>query len=172
MDYGPITIPAGTQLTSKTATGHDSHYHFVEDLSWISKRYPTIASILLHDAKYHGIQVPEDYVGMQLNNRDFQLYCYQNDNEAQTVARILTKQLDILKSMRVNEQVKVKLELLVDAEQPSVEMNKQLCAELFPFKFIKNTIYYTMFRHTDGNIYYANVRAYGMLQRFNRYFNK
>lgn len=60
--YGPITVPAGTKVTHQTALGPDPNYHFVDDLSWIERDYPTISGILRHDATYYGINVPKEYV--------------------------------------------------------------------------------------------------------------
>jgi hypothetical protein len=62
MGYGPITIPKGTGVTHETACGHDENYHFVNDLRWIRRDYPTIAGILIHDATYYGIDIPVEYI--------------------------------------------------------------------------------------------------------------
>lgn len=61
-DYGEITVPAGTRLTHMTAIGIDKNYHFVDDLSWIKKNYPSIDRVLSHDAFYHGIDIPKEFV--------------------------------------------------------------------------------------------------------------
>jgi hypothetical protein len=61
-DYGEIVVPKGTRLTHQTAVGIDENYHFVDDLSWITTSYPTIASILKHDAEYYGINIPVEFV--------------------------------------------------------------------------------------------------------------
>lgn len=60
--YGQITVPKGTRVTHETACGIDENYHFVSDLSWVKKNYPTIANILTHDLYYHGIDVPKEFV--------------------------------------------------------------------------------------------------------------
>jgi len=62
MHYGKITIPKGTMLTHQTACGIDKNYHFVNDLRFIERDYPTIARILTHDMTYHGVDVPKEYV--------------------------------------------------------------------------------------------------------------
>ena len=61
--YGLITIPKGVRLTNQTACGIDEKYNFVDDLSWIKDKYPTISGILTHDAKYYGIDIPKEFVG-------------------------------------------------------------------------------------------------------------
>lgn len=61
-DYGEITVPAGTRLTHMTALGIDKKYHFVDDLSWIKKNYPSIDRVLSHDAFYYGIDIPKEFV--------------------------------------------------------------------------------------------------------------
>jgi len=60
--YPPITVPKGTRLTHQTAMGIDKNYHFVSDMSWITKNYPTIAKVLIHDVTYYGINVPKEFV--------------------------------------------------------------------------------------------------------------
>jgi hypothetical protein len=60
--YGDITVPKGTRLTHITSMGIDEKYHFVDDLSWIKKNYPTIDRVLLHDATYYGIDIPKEFV--------------------------------------------------------------------------------------------------------------
>lgn len=62
MNYGDITIPKGTELTHQTAMGIDRNYHFVNDLSFIDRDYPTVSSILKHDATYYGINIPKEFV--------------------------------------------------------------------------------------------------------------
>ena len=62
MNYGEITIPAGTAVTHETAAGYDKNYHFVNSFSWIMERYPNIAFILKHDAVYSGIDVPKEFI--------------------------------------------------------------------------------------------------------------
>lgn len=62
MGYGEITIPKGTRVTNMTAMGEDKNYHFIDDLSWIERNYKTVAGILRHDATYHGIDVPKEYI--------------------------------------------------------------------------------------------------------------
>lgn len=61
-DYGMITIPKGTRTTHKTACGIDKNYNFVEGLSWIDDKYPTISKCLRHDAFYYGINIPSEFV--------------------------------------------------------------------------------------------------------------
>lgn len=53
-----IVVPKGTRITHRTALGTDPNYNFVDDLSWIDKKYP----LLHHDAYYYGINVPKEYV--------------------------------------------------------------------------------------------------------------
>lgn len=62
MNYGVITVPAGTIVTHETAQGHDENYHFVNSFGWVKTNYPEIANILLHDLTYHGIDVPKEYI--------------------------------------------------------------------------------------------------------------
>jgi len=64
--FGGVIVPAGTKLTHQTACGIDKNYHFVADLSWIKKNYPTIDRVLLHDATYYGIDVPKEYVDYEI----------------------------------------------------------------------------------------------------------
>lgn len=61
-NYGEIIVPKDTRLTNRTALGIDDNYHFVDDLSWIDRDYTTVASILKHDAKYYGIDIPKEFV--------------------------------------------------------------------------------------------------------------
>jgi hypothetical protein len=61
-DYGPITIPKGTPVSHQTANGRDENYHFVSNLSWIKRNYSTISYLLIHDAKYYGIDIPVEFV--------------------------------------------------------------------------------------------------------------
>jgi len=62
-DYGILTIPKGTKVTHKTASGIDKNYHFVDDFSWVEP-WPSGMKKhgLLHDLKYHGINVPKQYI--------------------------------------------------------------------------------------------------------------
>lgn len=60
--YGKITVPIGTQTNNATACGIDPDYNFVSSFEWIKKDYPSIEAILLHDAKYYGINVPVEYL--------------------------------------------------------------------------------------------------------------
>ena len=60
--YPPITVPKGTKVTHQTAMGFDDNYHFVNELGWISKNYPTIAKTLVHDVIHYGINVPKEFV--------------------------------------------------------------------------------------------------------------
>lgn len=62
MGYGEISVPKGTRLSHQTACGIDENYHFVDDLTWIEKSYPTISRILKHDATYYGINIPKEFV--------------------------------------------------------------------------------------------------------------
>jgi len=62
MRYGELIVPKGTELTHMTACGEDKNYHFVNDLSWVKRDYKDISGILTHDAKYHGIDIPKEYV--------------------------------------------------------------------------------------------------------------
>lgn len=62
MNYGPITVPAGTLTTHQTACGIDENYNFVDSYGWIDKNYSEIAAILKHDAIYHGINIPSEYI--------------------------------------------------------------------------------------------------------------
>lgn len=62
-EYGEIVVPKGTTLTHQTASGIDEKYHFVSDLSWITKNYPQYhRMMLLHDATYYGIDIPKEFV--------------------------------------------------------------------------------------------------------------
>jgi hypothetical protein len=61
-DYGEITVPKGTRLTHRTASGIDKNYHFVDDLKWIDTNYPKINGILKFDATYYGIDIPKKFV--------------------------------------------------------------------------------------------------------------
>ena len=62
MGYGEIVVPKGTRVTNQTACGYDEKYNFVDDLRWIKKNYSTIDRILLHDAYYHGIDIPKEFI--------------------------------------------------------------------------------------------------------------
>ena len=53
-----ITIPKGTRVTNQTALGIDPNYNFIDDLSWIPKEQ----AALRHDAYYHGINIPQEFV--------------------------------------------------------------------------------------------------------------
>lgn len=65
MGYGEITVPAGTLVTNQTACGIDKNYNFVNSFEWVKTNYPEIAGILLHDLKYHGLNVPIEYVNVK-----------------------------------------------------------------------------------------------------------
>lgn len=60
--YGQITVPKGTPVTNMTACGIDKNYHFVNSFSWVKSNYPEIDSILIHDLKYYGLNVPKEYI--------------------------------------------------------------------------------------------------------------
>lgn len=60
--FGEITVPKGTRLTHMTALGIDKNYHFVYEMSWIDRDYPSVSSILKHDVTYYGINVPKEFV--------------------------------------------------------------------------------------------------------------
>lgn len=62
MGYGDIIVPKGTVTTHQTACGIDENYNFVNEYGWIARDYPTIKNILIHDVKYHGINVPKEYL--------------------------------------------------------------------------------------------------------------
>ena len=62
MNYGTITVPAGTRVTNQTAMGKDENYCFVDEFRWVDENYPDISSILKHDLTYYGLNVPKDYV--------------------------------------------------------------------------------------------------------------
>lgn len=62
ISYGEITVPKGTSLTHQTASGIDKNHHFVNEYGWIEKNYADIASLLIHDVKHYGIDVPKEYV--------------------------------------------------------------------------------------------------------------
>ena len=62
MDYGEITVPKGTQTTHQTACGIDENYNFVNEFDWIKKNYPAISNILKHDAVFHGINIPKEFI--------------------------------------------------------------------------------------------------------------
>jgi hypothetical protein len=64
-DSGNIMVPGGTTVTNMTACGIDKNYHFVNDFAWITKNYPTIASILKHDAMYYGINIPKEFIDFE-----------------------------------------------------------------------------------------------------------
>jgi hypothetical protein len=64
-NYGNITIPAGTTVTNMTACGIDKNYCFVNDFAWIIKNYPAIDRILIHDAKYYGINIPKEFIDFE-----------------------------------------------------------------------------------------------------------
>lgn len=67
-DYGDIVVPKGTKLTHQTACGIDEKYHFVNEFGWIDRDYPTVASMLKHDAKYSGINIPKEFVDYGTTN--------------------------------------------------------------------------------------------------------
>ena len=56
-NYGDLIIPAGTQ-TRKINNNH----HVVNEFGWISRKYPEICNILLHDATYYGIRIDESSI--------------------------------------------------------------------------------------------------------------
>lgn len=60
--FGEITVPAGTRLTHKTASGIDARYNFVDEFDWIDNKYPKIANTLRMDAINYGIDVPKEFV--------------------------------------------------------------------------------------------------------------
>ena len=60
--YGEITVPKGTRVSHNTAMGYDEKYHFVTEMGWIYRDYPTVAVLLIHDIIHYGINVPKEYV--------------------------------------------------------------------------------------------------------------
>lgn len=62
MQYGEITVPSGVRLTHKTACGIDKNYHFVDQFDWVKTNYPQVASVLLIDLTYYGLNVPKEFV--------------------------------------------------------------------------------------------------------------
>jgi len=64
--YGKIIIPKGVKITHMTAMGIDENYHFIDDLSWIEKKYSKIASILSHDMYYHNFNIPKEFVDYEI----------------------------------------------------------------------------------------------------------
>ena len=61
-DYGEITVPKGTRVTHRTATGEDPKYHYVDEFDWIFDNYPELYRTLGHDAMHYGINVPVEFV--------------------------------------------------------------------------------------------------------------
>lgn len=62
--YGVIIVPKGTRVSNMTALGIDKNYHFVNEYKWIDENYPEVSSILKHDVKYYGINVPKEYIDL------------------------------------------------------------------------------------------------------------
>ena len=60
--YGHITVPKGTRVDNRTASGLDNKYNFIKEYDWITEKYPTFANILKHDIYYYGINVPLEYL--------------------------------------------------------------------------------------------------------------
>jgi hypothetical protein len=57
-----IVLPAGTEVTNQTALGPDDNYRFVVNTSKLAKEVSGLShSILEHDLKYRGLNVPEEY---------------------------------------------------------------------------------------------------------------
>jgi hypothetical protein len=65
-NYGKITIPKGTKITHRTATGVDENYHFVDETDWIYENYSSIANILKHDVVHYGINIPKKFIRYRL----------------------------------------------------------------------------------------------------------
>ena len=61
-DYGEITVPKGTRVSSETAIGYDPKYNFVAEFRWVDKSYPTVSNILKRDLETYGLDVPEEYL--------------------------------------------------------------------------------------------------------------
>lgn len=66
-NYGTIIVPIGVAVTSQTAMGVDTDYHFVNAFAWVRRDYPEIANILIHDLRYYGLNVPEEFLGPDEN---------------------------------------------------------------------------------------------------------
>ena len=62
MHYGELIVPKGTRVTNLTAMGIDKNYHFVDSYQWAKDNYPDISGILIHDLKYHGLDIPKEYI--------------------------------------------------------------------------------------------------------------
>ena len=62
MNYGLITVPAGTITTNQTACGIDKNYNFVNEFKWVETNYPEFANLLLHDLTYYGLDIPAEYI--------------------------------------------------------------------------------------------------------------
>lgn len=60
---GEITIPKGTKLTSQTACGVDTDYHFVDEFDWYKPELKGFArEMALMDMVHYGINIPIEYV--------------------------------------------------------------------------------------------------------------
>lgn len=76
-DYGEITVPKGTRVSSKTATGYDPKYNFVDQFEWVHELYPTVSNILKSDLETYGLNVPEEYlykIDVEYLNKDEYLF--------------------------------------------------------------------------------------------------
>ena len=60
--YGEITVPAGTPVTSQTACGIDPNYNFVNSFGWVKRDYPQFGALLIHDLTHYGLNVPSEFV--------------------------------------------------------------------------------------------------------------
>ena len=57
MGHGKLVIPAGSRVSHQTACDIDYNYHFLVDKLPVDPN-----SLLAHDLKYHGINIPREYV--------------------------------------------------------------------------------------------------------------
>lgn len=58
-----VTIPKGTRVSHKTASGIDENYHFVADWNWYKPEVKGFArKMMLHDFTHRGINVPKEFV--------------------------------------------------------------------------------------------------------------
>lgn len=60
--YGPVTVPAGSTVTNKTAVDNDDSYHFWVDFNKVAEEVSGYKdSLLHHDLRYYGLNIPKEY---------------------------------------------------------------------------------------------------------------
>jgi len=62
LNYGKVTVPKGTPVTSNTACGIDENYNFVDSFCWVKPIDGVPQYGLIHDLKHKGLNVPKEYL--------------------------------------------------------------------------------------------------------------